>query len=721
MISEINIDCVTCYKKLSTLKTDKKVNIIYGLNGTGKSTLSNYLYDASNTKFSHCSINGLGQNEDILVYNQKFINQNFYEQDSLKGIFTLSKENKDAEEKIKNTEKEISKLNHIKTKKSELIESYKQDINKKKISSEEAIWEIKTNYAGGDRVLAYCLTGFMRSKESLFGHLCSLKKTKEKSAKSVEQLKEEVKAIQGDTAQKYNLLSIVKSGCTEIESDSLFSEIIIGNESSSVANLINHLKNSDWVKIGLKYLPENFEGTEVCPFCQNKTITKELIDDIYSYFDKTYEAKISKLKHLLGLYEAIIEQLPSKDSFYTNPFISDQQSKFENLFKQIIDSLNENKNLILEKINNPSKEIHLKNTDKIFEDFNAFIGSINTQILRHNKKIDNKGDELENIKKQFWDIMRWEYDQTISSFNTDKSSIENKIKTEQSELKKVTVKISDQYDLIQSEQKKTINIDESIENINNGLLELGIDGFAIKKHSDNFYKIARTEECLNTFHTLSEGEKMIISFLYFRELCKGKTNPTYSATKKIIVIDDPISSLSHVYIFNIGQLIKNDFFNSQNFEQIFVLTHSLYFFYELADANHKRRKENQKLFRITKNCNSSSISEMKYEEIQNDYHSYWYIVKDENQPPALIANCMRNIIEYFFNFIEKRDLNNVFQKKELQSVKYQAFCRYINRESHSLGQNIFDFKEFNYDIFKEALGLVFKESGYPEHFEQMMK
>jgi len=67
---------------------------------------------------------------------------------------------------------------------------------------------------------------------------------------------------------------------------------------------------------------------------------------------------------------------------------------------------------------------------------------------------------------------------------------------------------------------------------------------------------------------------------------------------------------------------------------------------------------------------------------------------------------MRNIIEYFFNFIEKRDLNNVFQKPELQKSKYQAFCRYINRESHSLGQNIFDYKEFNYSDFKEALGLV---------------
>jgi len=82
---------------------------------------------------------------------------------------------------------------------------------------------------------------------------------------------------------------------------------------------------------------------------------------------------------------------------------------------------------------------------------------------------------------------------------------------------------------------------------------------------------------------------------------------------------------------------------------------------------------------------------------------------------------MRNIIEYFFNFIERRDLNKVFQKPELQKTRYQAFCRYINRESHSLGQNIYDLKEFNYDDFKEAFCLVFSESGYKEHYDKMMK
>ena len=55
---------------------------------------------------------------------------------------------------------------------------------------------------------------------------------------------------------------------------------------------------------------------------------------------------------------------------------------------------------------------------------------------------------------------------------------------------------------------------------------------------------------------------------------------------------------------------------------------------------------------------------MKYEVIQNYYQAYWHIIKDRTQAPALIANCMRNIIEYFFNFVEKLDFQQVFQKPE---------------------------------------------------------
>ena len=213
---------------------------------------------------------------------------------------------------------------------------------------------------------------------------------------------------------------------------------------------------------------------------------------------------------------------------------------------------------------------------------------------------------------------------------------------------------------------------------------------------------------------------MVISFLYFIELCKGESTAEKASNKKIVVIDDPISSLSHIYVFNIGRLIHNEFLRTEKYDQLFILTHSLYFFYELTNTNHKERKETQKLFRICKNTESSYFEDMKYEDIQNDYQAYWHIIKDEKQAPALIANCMRNVMEYFFNFVEKQDFAQVFQKPELQETSYMAFNRYMNRESHSKGQNIFDIKEFDYNSFRAAFKKVFEIEGYIDHYNKMM-
>ena len=81
---------------------------------------------------------------------------------------------------------------------------------------------------------------------------------------------------------------------------------------------------------------------------------------------------------------------------------------------------------------------------------------------------------------------------------------------------------------------------------------------------------------------------------------------------------------------------------------------------------------------------------------------------------------MRNIIEYFFGFIEKSDYNNVFQKKALCDNKFQAFSRFMQTGSHSRPHLIYDYKEFDYDVFLEAFHLVFTENNYEEHYKKMM-
>ncbi|MHB8109620.1 MAG: AAA family ATPase [Syntrophorhabdaceae bacterium] len=41
MITKIGLNGITSFRNLATLETDRKINLIYGINGTGKTTLSN--------------------------------------------------------------------------------------------------------------------------------------------------------------------------------------------------------------------------------------------------------------------------------------------------------------------------------------------------------------------------------------------------------------------------------------------------------------------------------------------------------------------------------------------------------------------------------------------------------------------------------------------------------------------------------------------------------
>lgn len=722
MITEIHMEGVTSFKGLATLHTDKKINLIYGLNGTGKSTLSDFLYTPTDLKFNRCK-KIPGQASSIFVYNKKFIQENFFVADSLKGIFSLSKENKAVEEIISKAVAALAKLNDTLQFKQTAKQSIFNKLSAQKQRAIDEVWKIKTTYSGGDRVLEYCLDRLMGGKEKLFSHLSSIDKPTDEPQKTISLLKDEVQALKGDDAHTQPELQRLEFPAHDVESNSIFNKAIVGNDNSEVAALIESLGNSDWVKKGLDYLPEHLdEQSQPCPFCQENTITQALITSIKGYFDATYQSEIATLETLHKRYKEAYDSLSILDTYIKHPFAAERSVTITQYYQACTKVLDDNLKAIEEKIKNPRSIQKLANSSQTFAAFNnEEVVVINKSVKEFNTKLANRAAVLELLKKEFWQLMRWQYDQTISRCQIDSDTAKDQLSALGKEIKTIDDDILAQKSCIAAAQKETVNVEEAVNAINSGLIDLGIDDLRIVKHSENLYRVVRHGGAEDVFSTLSEGEKMVISFLYFCELCKGRISADDTATQCIAVIDDPISSLSHVFVFNVGQLIRSVFFKSDRFKQVFVLTHSLYFFYELTDPNHDRRKENQKLFRMSKTASGSDIQEMKYEDIQNDYQAYWSVINDPKQPPALIANCMRNIVEYFFNFVRKKDLNNVFLMAELQDVKFQAFCRYISRESHSFGQNILDMNEFDYEVFKEGLRLVFEATGYSEHFEQMSK
>lgn len=714
---------VASYKISTSLETDKKVNLLYGLNGTGKSTLSNFLYNRSDNKFADCSIEGLKESDTVLVYNQQFIRDNFYETEDIPGIFTLSKENKEIKELIDKARYELSKIENekeaVEQEAKNTLDQYSKSIDDYK----NEVWVIKKEFTAENNVLGYCLDGLKSSKDTLFNYLMGLKNVNLEPEYALETLKNEATELKSGVGKEssINKISLVED---KIENLELLEKTIVGSNNSTISVVIDKLKNSDWVNKGLIYIDID-KNPSICPFCQQKTISKEFIEQINKYFDNSYEDDKKKLSCLLNDYSnrAIyifneIEKL--KANRFLNNNINDIERNLLTL-KNLIDS---NKSKIEDKINTPSLSVKLEPSEEVVSNINKIIEEANQRILEYNEKVENIEASKNKIKEKFWNLMQIRFATIISDYNRKKKEHDNYVKEHHKKIAEFKEKTKNQQSIIRENQNKTVNIDEAIDNIKRALLDIGIMDFSIEKYSDeeSLYHIKR-EACEedHVFQTLSEGEKMVISFLYFLERCKGEVERDSASTNKVIVIDDPISSLSHIHIFNIGRLIHNEFLRTDKYEQIFVFTHSLYFFYELTNIKREERERDQKLFRLIKNEHGSSFSTMKYEEIQNDYQAYWYVIKDQNQPPALIANCMRNIIEYFFNFVEKQDYNNVFQKPELQKTNFMSFNRYMNRESHSKGQNIFDIKEFNYSDFKRAFELVFEHTGYSKHYKKMMR
>lgn len=747
MINKISLNKVACFKEATSLNTDKKVNLIYGLNGTGKSTFSEFLRNivSHDEKYSDCSIETdnsednkkLSSDEQILVYNEKWVKENFYQSPTLKGIFSLSQGNATAKGNIDKANEEKARLDNLKKLKEEEKNNSQNDFNRKNTTAVNAIWQIKKDYTGGERNTDYFLTGLKGNSEVLFNYVLGLSKPQTAPSKSIDDIKKELSVLLDNNATRINpLREVIFTGLSEQELNLLKKEIV-GSNNSTFSTLIEQFRNSDWVNAGLNYV-ESQQEPAYCPFCQQQIDKEHIITELKACFDRSYEQDRQNLQIINENYNRQINNIVEDPAFTQNDLLKDLSDSYKVALLNFKSVLNSNLAIVKSKLNTPSIHVELAPVANELNSLNAIIKSANDIIDKFNSKIEKKDETLKSLKKIFWENIRLQYDTILESFQNDKIKFDNEQQKIGKEILELGEEIKKQDKIIIEQSKLVSNIEDAVANINNRLLELGIDSFKIIKYDEEKaeYKLVRSkDEDDNIFDSLSEGEKMIISFLYFIEECKGREDSKSTNKKKIVIIDDPISSLSHIFVFNVGALIKEEFLlSSKKYEQIFVLTHNLYFFYELAKPPYKeikrlkeeeQEKEHKKefhLFRIVKNSNGSSFVPMKYSEIQNDYQMYWSVVNDENSQPALIANCMRNIIDYFFGFIMNNALNEVFQKKEFKgNTRFQAFYRYINRESHSDNINIYDMKDFDYASFHEAFQKVFKLAGFEEHYNKMSK
>lgn len=125
MISKIKISNIASYDEAGIeIDNLKKINFIYGANGSGKTIISNLLADEDFC--SDCSVEWEhGQKIDTLVYNKKFRDENFGNT-SIMGIFTLGQATIEEKEIIESKQADLETIKQKGTAKKETLETQKK-------------------------------------------------------------------------------------------------------------------------------------------------------------------------------------------------------------------------------------------------------------------------------------------------------------------------------------------------------------------------------------------------------------------------------------------------------------------------------------------------------------------------------------------------------------------------------------------------------------------
>lgn len=754
MITRIELNQVATYKNTVQINDLKKVNFFFGNNGCGKSTIARLFHNISQNEipsspFNNCSIDGFNRiEEQILVFDSDFVQNNFYSNTELSGIFSLDEKNEEIDTNIKNEYLTLENIEKSILEKDEEKEKLEDSKRQEYFNIVEDCWSHNKQFQ--ENFNKIYLGG---RKDPFFEKLVEINKTAY-SSKDLNYISEKYKKYYLEQLAKIeNNISInYFNEIIDLEKklNNALEEIILGSNDVPIASIINELNNSAWIQQGINLLNKEKE-IQHCPFCQKQTIDKDLLQQFESYFDTTREEKIKNIKELYSKYSAKVSSFNSNLKTLTDfDLIKFDVLQIQN---QLTSILNKNEKEIQAKIVNPNEKKKLETIGL----FKIEIEKVNENIRIHNEEIDNIEQSQQELTDEIWKYISHQVKEKINSFKiANNSNIEKleQLKSEIDTLKNLKIQSKDK---IKEWQKQTVNTQKAVDSINDLLIKNNFTGFKIqKKETENniikYYILREGETSDNhVFKTLSEGEKNFIAFLYFYQLCLG-TNDTENTKKKIIVIDDPVSSMDSQVLFFVSTLIRRliakkgkgrdqqgnnliDQLKNENIEQVFILTHNIFFYKEIALAFGKRICNSTSYFNIKKINNNSVVERIhKYENVAfTDYQLLWQeIKKDESEKISIsLMNNMRRIVESYGNFMGLIDGVDLWSLKEdipeesAENLIITALISEMQDGSHSVSPNneIYFTRISNEsrDVALKSFELLFEKINGKSHYDMMMQ
>ncbi len=730
MINSIHIKNVASYGSIPENLTElSQLNFIYGSNATGKTTISKLIADES--LFSDCSVVWQGGTKlETLVYNTNFVETNFNQSTELKGIFTLGKKDKETLDKIETAKKELDELvNDIETLKKTLVgEDGDKGKNAELAALEdefkEKCWSLKQKY---DPTLRGAFVGVRNDKQKFKAKLLEKAKSNSSALAALTDLEKKAETVFGEAPQTEIFIPIPDyTKLVDLESEPILAKKVIGKADVDIAAMIQKLGNSDWVKQGRVFYEAN---DNICPFCQQQT-DSTLADSLNEYFDVTFEKDTDAIEKLFTDYKSESERLQqSLQTALDNPskFLDADKLKSE---KELLDSkIRLNIQRIETKRKESSRTIELDSLQNILDTIKIIIDSANDEIRKHNQMVANLESERRDLKGQVWKyLLENEIKADLAAYTNKKDGLNKAIIALNTQ---ITAKIEEKRKKkagIRTLEKDTTSLQPTIDEINALLESFGFKGFELaKSERDRFYKIQRPDGT-DAKETLSEGEKNFITFLYFYHLLKGSDSESGMTTDRVVVFDDPVSSLDSDILFIVSNLIKGLFeevkTGSGTIKQIFVLTHNVYFHKEVT-FNPMRRNValNEETFWTVRKPNQlSKIQKHETNPIKTSYELLWLEVRTPDRSNLSIQNTLRRILENYFKILGNVDPDAICAKLE---GKAKLICRslfsWVNDGSHSAHDDLYvSIDDSMVDTYLNVFKQIFEKTEHLAHYKMMM-
>lgn len=749
LITEIKLNEAS-YKGTNTTITNLTyVNFFFGNNGVGKSTIAKAIQNHTGLTSAP---NKNGTEYLPLVFNQEFIDKNLQSYHNLPGVFTINETNQKIQDQIEIKEKELKDAQTDKNKASIDRDKKMNDFDELKTEFQNECWKDTT-----DLRKEFNKTLNRKKHKDTFADAIRLATPVDATLLELRRLYD---SVYSDTAKAYSEFTTATefSDLDCMDGIALLNKAIVNTADTPFAEFLNKIKATEWVTEGHEKYSESAE--KQCPYCQ-QFLPDNFEEIISTSFDTQYQENIQLLKELKGEYRRKANEIfVPLSEIPTEVYPQIDTKPLDEKLSAIKNAIQLNIEVISKKIDEPSTKLSIENVSPLFSDVNEITTEFNNLIKANNEIVALGPKKKKYCEATVLSYFAFKLKDKITAYKKSYDALQKEINEFNTEIQNQNDKLKQIKIDLKSLSTQTVETDSAMDSINLLLRDTGFQGFQLtpKADSKHVYQVVRPDGSIAT--NLSEGEKNFIAFLYFYHLVRGSENSDGETREKIVVIDDPVSSMDSHTLFMVSTLVhemievcRNNADNrgktiEGNFiKQIFIMTHNAYFHREITNG-YVSKFEYVSFYLIRKLNNLSSIKyciaqnpkipseQMNVNPVKNTYAALWDEYKAE-LPAVPLINVIRRILEHYFIQLcgyEGADLRQLILKDNKQCfvdengvestekfLTTSAMLSYISASQVGLNDDL-HYVDDSLDVneCRDTFQMVFKIMNQDQHYNKMM-